>query len=285
MLNYSERALSTRSVFYAAYNDITIVVEDIAAENFYTKLFQLLVGDTVRIGRVIGVGGKEKVLNRFEQFKDDDESLGLKEFYLVDGDFDELVGRILPEAQHFYRLPRYDIESFVIEPYAICVIAEEQNPQRNVADYERNINFEQWQQEMVEAVTRLIACFALLHAIQGLPQSSRPHIERFVSGNNDLPEVSKIDEYICRTCVEQNVLTEDEFNIQLQSMLDKIGYSLADRLRWISGKNILLPLLIRRLRRVTQRSITLDSLRFRLIGHCQFASLSELRQRVIDTLG
>ena len=285
MLNYSDRALLTRSAFYAAYNDVTIIVEDTTAENFYTKLFQWLVGDTVKIGRVIGVGGKERVLLRFEDFKDNNDGSGSKEFYLVDGDFDELIGRALPDARQLYRLPRYDIESFLMEAHAICVIAEEQNPQRNAEAYERKINFDIWQEEIVAAVTRLIACFALLHSIGVSSPQGRPTIERFISGNNDFPDVSKVDEYICSSRISQDVLTEEDFDIQLQYMLEKMGDSLADRLRWISGKHILLPLLIRRLKRKTQRNIALDSLRFRLMGHCQLASLSELRQRVLDTLG
>ena len=52
--------------------------------------------------------------------------------------------------------------------------------------------------------------------------------------------------------------------------------------RWISGKHIWLPLLCRVLATATERQVSLDSLRFRLIGHGSLASLDELKQQVID---
>jgi DNA-binding Lrp family transcriptional regulator len=60
----------------------------------------------------MGVGGKEEVIRRFE------ERIGQlnerEEFYLVDGDFDELLNREVPSDRAFFSLSRYDIESFLL---------------------------------------------------------------------------------------------------------------------------------------------------------------------------
>ena len=144
MLSYSDRGLSARVRFYSPFNDITIVVEDINSENFYTKLFKCLLGTQLKVGRVIGIGGKEQVLQRFQQSKDVSQTIA--EFYLVDGDFDELIGRALPDDHRLYRLPRYDIESYLVEPYAIAMIAEEQHPRQTSDYYLGQMNFNEWQE-------------------------------------------------------------------------------------------------------------------------------------------
>ena len=282
MLSYSNRALSARPRFFAGYNDVTIIVEDTKSEIFYTKLFQCLLGDELRVGHVVGVGGKEEVIKRFDRLKDD--ILVTPEFYLVDGDFDELIDRPSPTHPLFYRLPRYDIENFLIDPEAICAVAEEQGPQHSAKYYSQRIDFNKWQNQLIGSICQLIACFALLHRLGMPPAGGRSNIERFVSGRKDIPDIAKMNAFIDSSRTSQSVLTEDEFDRHLVVILDRMGNGSPQCFRWMSGKNILLPLVIRMLKRETPGNITLDSLRFRLISHCQLAGLYELKGRILDTL-
>ena len=84
MLRYSDEGLAARPAFFAPYNDITIIVEDTGKENFYTQVLKSLLGSKLRIYQVLGVGGKDQVIQRLEKHISD--SLP-REFYLV-GDFD-----------------------------------------------------------------------------------------------------------------------------------------------------------------------------------------------------
>ena len=65
-------------------------------ENFYTTVMRRLVGDVLTIRKVLGLGGKRAVRERFSERAG--HSRSHREFYLVDGDFDDLLVRILPTA-------------------------------------------------------------------------------------------------------------------------------------------------------------------------------------------
>ena len=278
MFGYSKRGLSTRAAFYAAYNDVTIIVEDTTLENSYTRLFRRLLQDELVITRVLGVGGKEQVLHRFQERKANQSN---REFYLLDGDFDALIGRSVPCHAHLYRLSRYDIESFLVDFEAIALVAEEQNPRHDAQSYLKKLDITAWQEDLLNSVPRLIACLVLLHSVGVGSVKGGSNIERFVSGNKSLPDIAKIEDFIRRNRDEQNHFDDDDFDRRLEAILRRMGESCTCLLRWVSGKEIVFPLLIRMLRRHTGHNISLDSLRFRLIGYCRLDALSELRERIL----
>ena len=110
-LRYSGPAQATRVLFFAPYNDVTIVVEDSTQENFYTMLMQRLFGDTIRIGKVVGVGGKPQVLERLSR-KVSEDRLG-NEFYLIDGDLDQVDGFVDALADELGRVARCQVSRAV----------------------------------------------------------------------------------------------------------------------------------------------------------------------------
>ena len=103
MLRYSDRALSIRPRFFYPYNDVTFIVEDLDDEQFYTNLFQCLFAGELRVGRVLGLGGKAAVIQRFKERSTIPGRTN--EFLVVDGDFDELLGVSVTSDVRLYRLP------------------------------------------------------------------------------------------------------------------------------------------------------------------------------------
>ena len=163
MLRYSDQALSVRPAFYGPYNDVTVIVEDVDKEVFYTEVFNRLFEGNIRLVRVLGLGGKLQVLKRMDERGG--ESQGRREFYVVDGDFDELIGMPHPNSAFFYRLHRYDIESYLVEETAICAIAQEQSPRLTLDEYRDSLRVGIWVSEVVEASAPLAACAALLQQL------------------------------------------------------------------------------------------------------------------------
>lgn len=279
MLKYSDEGLAARPAFFASYNDITIIVEDTGKEGFYTQVFKRLLCNKLRIYKVLGVGGKEQVFRRFER------SAGgaplPREFYLVDGDFDELVGRTCPNSNLFYRLPRYDMESFLIEEHPICVIAEEEAPHTNAVKFRDLLQVRPWETEVVNASVRLAACVALLQELDDRRTEISQSIEQYVSGNENIPDKAIIESQIARVRATQTVVEHQEFDTLLEQMVARMGMSNRERRRWISGKNILVPLMTRLLRQHTRRNVQKESLCFRLAKNCDFSELAGLRDRIL----
>ena len=103
-------------------------------------------------------------------------------------------------------------------------------------------------------------------------------------GNSNLPDTNKIREFVRQNRSDQDILSEQEFDQRLEAILLRMGKCVRERLRWVSGKDILLPLVVRYLKRETGTNVSLDSLRFRLAGYCDFDDLLELRERLLGVL-
>ena len=106
-------------------------------------------------------------------------------------------------------------------------------------------------------------------------------IEQFVFGSGDIPDITKIESHIAEIRANQTVVEHHDFDRLLEEMIARMGMSSPEHRRWISGKWILLPLMIRLLRRHTNRSIGKESLCFRLAKTCEFPGLAELRERIL----
>ena len=279
MLSYSDEGLAARPTFFAHYNDIIIIVEDEGKENFYTEVIKRLLGDNPKITKVLGIGGKRQVFKRFEERNA--SSNRWQEFYIVDGDFDDLLGRESPDSLWFYRLRRYDIESYLVEDAAVCTVAEEESPHFSATKYRELLSLKSWLEEVINLVVRLVACAALLQELEETQFGISQSIERYVMGDSVLPDAVCIDSHIDQVKASQSVVQSQEFDLLLGHMTKRMGESSFEHGRWVSGKDILIPLLIRLLRQNIGSSLRKESLCFRLARNCEFTELAELRERIL----
>ena len=262
MLRTSDRGLSTRPTFFGPYNDITIIVEDADKEYFYTEVFRRLFQEDLTIARVLGVGGKNSVLARMAVRGEG--SLSTPEFYVVDGDFDELISKPYSDSPLLYRLRRCDIESYLVEETAICTVAQEQAPNSSIAEFKGLLKLEQW--------------VALLQELNDRETRFSQSIEQNMRDDPILPDASTIRYYIGRAASEQTAVDAEEFYNLLEAMIQRIGISYPEQIRWISGKHILIPLVIRLLR--LKGSLRKETFCFRLAKLCEFPGLIELMERI-----
>ena len=279
MLRYSDDGLAARPAFYAAYNDITIIVEDEGKENFYTEVLKRLFDGGLRITRVLGVGGKRQVLRRFEERGPSPQ--GRREFYIVEVAVDELLGLAHPDSDYFYRLRQYDIESFLVEETAICRIAQEERPRTSESEYRDLLQVDSWIVEVANASLRLAACAALVQESNETQSGVSQSIEQYVDHDSTLPDESKIGSHIGLVRASQSVVEHQEFDRLIEQMIARMGTSNHERMRWVSGKYIIIPLVIRLLRAQVRRSLGKESLCFRLARNCEFQGLAELRSRIL----
>ena len=194
MLRYSQEGLEARPDFYASYADITIIVEDVGKENFYGEVMRRLLQGQPKTARVLGVGGKSQVLKRISER--DETQQGRREFYLVDGDFDELLGVEFSDIVCSYRLRRYDIESYLVEELAVCTIASEEKPSIDADQFQDSLELSDWISDVVDASIRLVACAALIHELGESKTGIPTNIERYTNGAKELPDRSLIDKQI-----------------------------------------------------------------------------------------
>lgn len=279
-LEYSDDALAVRPRFFAQYNEITIVIEDMAGEAIYTQIMKRLLGPTPAIHSVLAMGGKTQVIQRFQNrgFLPGTPT----EFYIVDGDFDELIDRPCPLSKYFYRLNRYDIESYLIEELSICTVAQEEQPRKSLEQHRGELKIHPWQLAIVQAWSRLVSCAALLQKAEKGTVKLGLNVERYRSKDEVVPDKSKIESAIKGVFQGESVTNQKVLKQTLAEMAAQMGESYRERLRWVSGKDVWIPLVIRLLRQHTGRNFRRDSLCFRLAKYCEFHSLDKLRQQIVS---
>lgn len=283
MLEYSSNGRQARAILYRSDPNLVLVfVEDEGKENFYDKIMDRIFRDTpvpVRT-KILGLGGKRQVVAEFESWRT--RGALSRAFFLIDGDFDELLGRTQPTHRHFHQLHRYDIESFLLEEYPFCEIAEEQKPSRTATQYRELLQFESWMSDVLDATMRWIACIAVLRDLNVPVPGYFLSLDRFFRRRASLPDPALIENGISDVGSSQHAVSLDEFDARVAQMLQRMGATNRERKRWVSGKHCLLPLGIRLLSRHVQQSPGLDSLCFRLAKKCAFQDLAELRNRILD---
>lgn len=283
MHEYSSEGKAGRTILYRSDPSLVLVfVEDEGKENFYDKIMDRVFRDTpmpIHI-KVLGLGGKSRVVAEFKRRK---TSGALdRTFFLIDGDFDELLERAQPTHRHFYQLHQYDIESFLLEEAPFCEIAEEQCPSRTATHYRGLFQFESWMSDVLDATMRWVACMAVLRDLSiRIPGYSLSLNNRFLDGRASVPDPVLIEDCITDVRARQNAVSPDEFDARVTRMLQRMGATHHERRRWVSGKHWLLPLGIRLLGQHMKQSLSVNSLCFRLAKVCTFHDLAELRNRIL----
>ena len=278
-----------RARLYGSDPDLVLVyVEDKGKENFYDQIMKRLLRDAAVRTKVFGLGGKTQVVAEFEQQRQS-STLG-RSFFLIDGDFDDLLGYESPTHNHFYQLHRYDIESFLLEEDPFCEIAEEEEYSRTADDYRKVFQLEAWISDILDATVRWIACIAVFRDLRVRPPdevslSLNKFVDRSVSapgaGDSLRLDGDLIEKSIAEARSRQTTVSSEEFDERVDHMLQRIGTTERERKRWVSGKQCLLPLALQLLHRHIPRSLNLNSLCFRLAKRCEFQDLVELRNRIL----
>ena len=155
----SPTALGALDIFYKDFNEINFYVEDIEQENLY---FAILKKHFPRINfsKIFPLGGKPAVLAHAKNPTSNKKKT--KNIYIVDQDFDHLLGSIEKINNVFY-LERYCIENYLIETDAIIEIVIENNPKLKSADITKTLDLNDFINKLKSNLKEL---FLLFYAAQ-----------------------------------------------------------------------------------------------------------------------
>jgi hypothetical protein len=132
----SSRGKAALDIFYADFNDVNFYVEDEEQENLYLEILRKIFGN-IRITRIFPLGGKSAVFEHATS----EANKGITSFkaYIVDRDFDQLLGKDLKHPNLFY-LDRFCIENYLLEPAAVVELVIENHPKRKRAEVRNNLS-------------------------------------------------------------------------------------------------------------------------------------------------
>lgn len=191
-LFYSESALLNRMLFYSEYNDINVFVEDEYKEYIYENIFQRMFLDELKINKIFTMGGKNGVEKAFGQYGNQYDNKPV--IYLVDGDFDLIMGKEMINSPNYIYLDKYNIESYYIEEKAVLkyMSGKMKQTQKKVAE---QIEYAIWENMAYDSMTKLFLNYIVAQTVFPEEKSvgNSPHI---YFSENGYAIAKKIDEYI-----------------------------------------------------------------------------------------
>lgn len=189
MLNYPARSSRAQGFLRRSANDIDIYVEDASLKNVWLALIRKCLPRGARISSVMPLGDRATVL---AACRSDQESSRAR-LYIIDGDFDYLLGAGTPKMSNLYKVPATNLEAFVLMTEGLIPYLHAAKPEEDPAALQQKAA-SHLELEWFPKLRRLFAYYAENQRLNAGAQTCRYHVSRLClhQSNPWLPDVSLI---------------------------------------------------------------------------------------------
>lgn len=281
MLDRKQKSKVGRAAFFDEYNEIDIYIEDTALgyQKLFSKLMSRLFEGSYKVENVFPLGGRGQVI---DACKRDQSSRGRTRLYIIDGDLFLLSGEVEDiSLKGLYVLPRYCIENHLLCDKSLEYIMDEEEPEKSLESLRRDFNYSGW----VESIkTDLIDLFVEY----GVAKSIAPHIQTVAFGHKKLisDNSGELDKIKVKNRIENLKATVIQhagntcYDKEKDKILKLVSYSETSLLSYVSGKDILMPLIMLRLRKNIKTNSTNIAIKSRISNICQLDSFEGLKRNI-----
>lgn len=275
-LQRSIQGKRAKAVFFRQVNDIDVYTEDSSkvTKKLYGEMLSRAFKGTYRINTVFPLGDKHTVINDCEKYQ---ANMGERlRLYVVDGDLDLLYGSTKSGLKRLYVINRYCIENYLIDKKAIEVVLHEEDLEKNFDEIEKEFDFNNWVKSNTDILFELFILYAVAYKNSINCETISYSINRLVSSGDGIIDCSKVHER--STKIKEMLLdkiSEDELGVQIELVRKHAELYRDSKMRFISGKDYLLPLALMRMRKITKFRAENDVIKLRLAMKCDVAELEE----------
>ena len=158
-VSYSARAAQALGLLKSSKNDIAIFVEDEASHNVWINILKSMLPAEVRLDSVNMLGSRSKVLDacRLDQAED-----GRKRLYIIDADFDILLGTSKPRLKYLYRLWAYCLENYLLNEKQFCGVVMTLKRRLKERDVFGMYSYNSWIEQNKGILEQIFICYALV---------------------------------------------------------------------------------------------------------------------------
>jgi Protein of unknown function (DUF4435) len=262
MISYSHRAARALGYLKNKFNDIEIYVEDNAGHAMWVRLLKRLLPSTITLKSVNLLGGRDNVIRacRLDQIDD-----GRKKLYIVDADFDYVAGKPKSKLKYLYRLRAYCIENLLLHKNCLAEVCRDYDKHITTANVLSRLEYDKVVGKHERLLRILFVAYAASQEIGAGLETVGYSVYKMLSGNGKSGEIdeaklkSRIVSIIRKSCsvVGVSVFSEKRRAIYARSKLLDTGL-------FVSGKDILFPIVWLRLRRHLRVTIGLEDLKLQL---------------------
>lgn len=268
------------SMFFQQFNEVDFYVEDTDQESLYfTILSKLLSG--VRFDRIFPLGGKQASLLHLNA-----NTSKRKSFYILDKDFDDLLGLIVADKRAVY-IDRYSIENHLLENKAAISFIVSCKPTLTPTRIATKLDVEACMQESFRDLRYLCLLFFLVQkfGIENLKNTSMSAAQFTDKRRNWQICPTKIDAYKNKVDVE---FTKNGLDLAKEELQYKSTFEV-DVQPPFSGRNICgkLALDLFRFRVAYIFAVPCpdqSTTTYRLAEYCTFDSLEIVKKKMLKML-
>lgn len=270
--------LYAQSAFFTQFNEIDFYVEDDNQESLYECILSRLF-PRITVEQIFPLGSKAAVLSHAAS-----NTTGRKTVYLLDKDFDDLLGTTVNLPTVVY-LERYPIENYVLEPMAIRRFIVSEKPTETIASVQRKFDVVTFLGDSIASLRSLFLSFFLVQKYAlGLANAQKSPAQFAAHNKGWLIDNAKVRAY------QKTVMAAQPGLIDMTSEAKRYNsaFELSRRSRFV-GSNIsgkyLLALVLRRVTNLFKVPGTdASSATFRLAEYCEFASLNPVKKKIAQSL-
>lgn len=274
-LSYSQEALATRFILFQGLNSINLFVEDVGSEYLYETIFKRLLGDDYNIQAIFPQGGKPKVKECYLEFGEDTN--GIKNFYIVDGDFDRYIHQNDMINSHcFIYLKAYNIENYFIDEKA-CIQFSKGHLKclDNVA--KSKVDFYNWKNRIVSESAKLFLCYCFVQKFHPTKGTLSRSSFLFLDQKTGFEKKGEYQKYWNQEILPLDTRAQDKIN-----EIDRIYKSINgnDYFNLICGK-FLLDSLCAYLRNIFDDTFNKEEFKWHLVNHFDISKLYYVKQKIL----
>jgi hypothetical protein len=264
---YSFQAQTARAFLVASYNDVVVFVEDVSCSNMYVELINRVLAPHAQISHVFPLANRRAVVEAAKTFSP--SKLPRPAVFLIDGDMDLLTGAAPPAGPPLYMLRAYCIENLLLNEHAIIEVAFESDANTARADIaarlETHKRLESW-----AAILRVVfETYAVAQELASGVSTVSFSVVRLLDDPED-PESLSVSRCAARARDIRSGLAAQFGWPTLKATFARVRSvtrSAAFTHWMISGKDYLLPLVMKTLQREFGFRDTSRALRVRLARH------------------
>lgn len=143
------------SVFFDQFTKINFFVEDADQENLYYQILSKLFPN-IKLKRIFPLGGKSNVIAHIKV-----HARSKKNIYIVDKDFDDLLGKVFNYPNLFY-LEQYSIENYFLDEKAMVELILDEMPKLNRRQICTRLNFKNMYTQSLQDLKYLFSLFLVV---------------------------------------------------------------------------------------------------------------------------
>ena len=274
-LRYSSDANATRAVLYHGFNDVNLFVEDADRQYEYETIFKRMLGNEYCIRTIFPLGGKPKVKERYIEFGAETE--GIKNFYIVDGDFDRYIHQSdMIDDDCFIYLKSYNIENYFIDERACLNFAKGRLKCIDAVVREK-ISFSDWKNRIVSEAKKLFLCYCFVQKYYPDVQNVNRKHYLFIDSKTGFERTDGAYE---RYMAEVEALDPD-IEKRLQEIIEIYEHENGDDYYNLICGKFLLTSLECYLRKITGVRIDSDDFRWSLVTNFDISKLDFVKMKII----